>query len=266
MIKPFLHAGHHGASATSTLGSKEAIRGFLKSMNPSVECRKSAGFSLVELLVVIALIILIAGFATSGMRGLVEGDRLSKALIGISGAMEIARQTAISRGTYTWVGMNSEADPKTGQNTITVATFASEDGTRAGGSDLTKMQVISKAMPYDSVILLPNQPAGNKLDASKLPDVGNAPDPSQSTFHPKSKDLPSRLSNLNFNWVVVFTPRGEACIDKGGGTDGDSLSLTQAIRMWVSGSKGHSPSAVESKAASMIQVNGITGQVDVFHP
>jgi hypothetical protein len=133
------------------------------------------------------------------------------------------------------------------------------------------MRLLSKIEQYDSVELGEEKPSGNQLELSNLVDVGASPStPKQSSFRPTSASIPPRLKNLAFDWVVIFTPRGEACVDAdpatSGTSDGDDLKPTKAIRMWVTSVKGSEPSNLENKSASLVQLNGITGEVDVFHP
>lgn len=226
------------------------------------------GFSLVEILVVIGLIVLIAGFSSSALRGLAEGNSQQKALIGIAAALEGARQSAVASGTYTWVAMRSEPDKN--QNVITVATFASKDGTRGPSVlDEANVKLLSKVERYESVKLEDAVPSGTRLD---LPNVNGSPkSPSESVFSPNSNDLPPDYKNTSFDWVVVFTPRGEAAVDANppsgqDGSDADSLDLAEAIEFAVIPSRGTSPSPTEEKSAAAIRVNGLTGQVDVFQP
>lgn len=228
----------------------------------------ASGFSLVEILVVIGLIVLIAGFSSSALRGIAEGNSQQKALIGISAALEGARQSAVANGTYTWVMMSSERDPESNQNIVTVATLASKDGTRGlSVASPSNVKLLSKVEKFESVILDDNPPSASRLT---LPNVNGMPaSPSESQGPLESNDLSADHTKLTFNWIVMFTPRGEAVIDANpasgqDGADGDSIDLVEAIDFAVISSRGERPSSAEEKAAAAIRVNGLTGQVDVY--
>jgi prepilin-type N-terminal cleavage/methylation domain-containing protein len=233
-------------------------------------CNRRA-FTLVELLSVICIISLVAVFASDGLRSIVNGNNLDKALIGVSAAMENARQFAITKGTYTWVGLNSSKDPETGMSTITVATFASRDGTRGEGA--LPLQVISKTQKFELTALQSEIPATNRLSgSSQLPRQDKAIYANQATFKPTSDQLPPKFKALDFDWSVVFTPQGTACIDDGtpatgvAGATGDDFSPEEAICMVVSSRRGDSANPTENSSAAMIRINGVTGQVEVFQP
>ena len=225
------------------------------------------GFSLIELLTVTAIIVLVASFSTSALRGLAGGDNLQSAVIGISSTLEAARQAAIASGSYTWVAMSEERDPNADQPAVVVAAFTSKVGTR--GADFRNgadMRLLSKVVKYDGVTLMTEPPGGSSL-ASQLPKVHSKHSPSDSNFKPQSDDLPGPYRNVAFDWVVIFNPRGEAGIDSDSGmqnADSDSIDLAEAVEFTVVSSKGDNPSSKEEKSAVTIRVNGLTGQVDVY--
>src|ERR1700677_3538210 len=66
------------------------------------------GFSLVELLVVLAIISLLASILLLSMSGTKSSRDLANAAYTIQGALEQARTLAMSTDTYTWVGFSEE--------------------------------------------------------------------------------------------------------------------------------------------------------------
>lgn len=220
---------------------------------------------MIELLSVMAILALIAGFSASGLRNLAQGDHLQRAVIGISSALEAARQTAIARGTYTWVGFHCGKDASLGQNAVVVAAFASKTGTRGAGFINGKdVQLLSRVLKFDAVTLQDAPPSGS---AVTLPAVSSKSTPADSSFKPQSDDLPTAYKGMDFDWVVIFNPRGEAAVDQDTGmdeADAESLRRTEAIDFAVVPSKGAAPSSLEEKSAEAIRVNGLTGKVDVY--
>ena len=105
-------------------------RGFLRS---SI----SRSFTLVELLVVIAMIVIMMALLVPAMTGIKGGQDVTKAAYDVSGVLEQARTYAIANNTYVWVGFFEEdgsqsstipATAGTGRGVMSVV--ASKDGTR----------------------------------------------------------------------------------------------------------------------------------------
>jgi len=220
---------------------------------------------------VIGIMGVIAVFVGGSLQAVVNGNSLDRALIGITAAMENARQYSIAKGTYTWVGLNSSKNSETGLSTITVAIFASHDGTRGEGA--LPLQVVSKTEKFELVELSDQIPAENRLYSSgQIPYQDRAIYANAATFQPTSEQLPPKLRDMSFDWSVIFTPEGVACIDDAApatgtlGATGSGLSPEEAICMMISSCKGNRVTATEKCAASMIRINGVTGHVEVFQP
>jgi type IV fimbrial biogenesis protein FimT len=60
--------------------------------------KRAAGFSLLELLVVLAIAAVLAGLATPEMREMINRHRLDSAVADLYGAIDLARSQAIARG------------------------------------------------------------------------------------------------------------------------------------------------------------------------
>ena len=96
---------HPRVSASRERGKKFNIQNrrvsFLTSsnLNPLTPCQPAAAFTLVELLAVVGIMGLLAAVAVPSLKGLTGSGGRKQALSQVMGALEIARNTAISTGT-----------------------------------------------------------------------------------------------------------------------------------------------------------------------
>lgn len=92
------------------------------------------GFTLVELLVVVAIIVIVMGIAVPAFTALKGSTDITKTAYDIRGALELARSYAMANDTYAWVGFYEEDPTKaagvTGIGRVVVSTVASKDGTK----------------------------------------------------------------------------------------------------------------------------------------
>src|SRR2546421_3235705 len=101
---------------------------------------KQSGFSLMELMVVVAIIILLTTFLTPAFKNLKSADDVTSAAYTIKGVLDQARTYAKANNTYTWVGFYEEnttastptnsAPPYPGKGRVLLATVYSTDGTK----------------------------------------------------------------------------------------------------------------------------------------
>lgn len=89
--------------------------------------RKAPAFSLLELLVVMAIIGLLAAFALPGLSSLTQSRTVSDAAYQLVGAAEIARNEAVGRRTYVWLGIQPVEE--IGESSVDVGLVFSRDGT-----------------------------------------------------------------------------------------------------------------------------------------
>jgi len=92
--------------------------------------RASPSFTLVELLVVILIIAILTAIAVPLIPSLLKANVVDEDVATLSGILEQARETAISRTTYVWVAFTDPPASTPGDG-IWVATIQSVDGTEA---------------------------------------------------------------------------------------------------------------------------------------
>lgn len=210
-------------------------------------------------MVVVAIMIVVLTMAVSGFQRAAEGSALEKALTGVASGLELARQTAISQSTYTWVFL-AEDDLGVEGNVITMVMMSSKDGNLAGMTD-DDFRLMNKVEEFQGVKF------GEDADVTEIDD--NLPvrsgarlqDPNASGPRmPPNSLLPDLARDRNFSEgkVVMFSPNGEAALDNNEQSAAE-IPIYEALKMVIVPSKGPSPSDVEKKASSVVLVNGVTG-------
>src|SRR6266699_2943089 len=131
--------------------------------------RPTSGFTLVELIVVIGIIILLTALLTPAFTNLKRAGDVTSAAYTIKGVLEQARTYAMANHTYTWVGFyeedasQSSTNPATaGIGRLVMSIVASKDGTTiytgtlsspAVELDPTKLIQVGKLTKIDNVHL-----------------------------------------------------------------------------------------------------------------
>jgi Tfp pilus assembly protein FimT len=105
---------------------------------PAVDASGRLAFTLVELIVVIAIIVTLMSLLVPAIKGIKGGADITSSAYKIAGALDQARAYAMANNTYVWVGIaetdvsnSASASPQTaGIGRVALAIVASRDGTR----------------------------------------------------------------------------------------------------------------------------------------
>ncbi len=231
--------------------------------SPHSHSSRSA-FSIIELLAVIAVVSIIAGVSVPALSGLNRSGNANRAIIGVAGTLDLARQYAVSRNTYTWVVL--AANPSAvGGNSLYATILGSRDGSNtidgvtpidldiratyrldAAAANVEVLQRIV-TFPNAMVARLASSPAPAGLPPS-------APNANVSfKFVASSAEAIAFLNaNPDAQRVVQFTPTGQARV---------SGSISQVVELGLKPMKGSTPD--ETNVAA-IQISGFTGQTQVY--
>ncbi|MEI8312004.1 MAG: prepilin-type N-terminal cleavage/methylation domain-containing protein [Verrucomicrobiota bacterium] len=228
---------------------------------------EATAFSLVELLVVIAVIAVMTALAVPAFNSVRGAGSLAKAASDISGTLQQARSYAMSQNTYVYVGLQ-EVDviqPTTtdGTGRVVIAAVASKSGTRPANV-ASESVAISKAQSLDGA---------HMTNAAALAADGGMAD-RESNLTDLSLPASASASQFQFTWplggtakyrfakVIEFDPQGVARLqtNAGGGSQ-----VEHGIEIALFPARGNTAAATDANQAS-IQINGITGAVRIFRP
>ncbi len=196
------------------------------------ECRSRAeakGFTLVELLVVVAIMALIIAASTPALRGLKGSGDFTKASGSLLDAINLARTYAVANNTYVYLGIAeiqrnqpaSTASATAGIGEIVVAIVASKDGTssRTAGtwadnySNGADLALVTKLQFFDQVHVATSPfPQGTGTMARPTDNVANFGSNTLVDFTQTPFSLPLGRSigggQYNFVNVIPFNPQG----------------------------------------------------------
>jgi prepilin-type N-terminal cleavage/methylation domain-containing protein len=225
------------------------------------------GFTLLELLVVMAIIIVLSILTIPNLASLLGGENMTRNLAQLSDTLEVAREYATANNTYVWIAFY----PNTGSNginTLTVAVFASNDGTDPASTTSTpwgnaacsyglvpssEISLISKMTTLKQISL---------LNAASFP-IGTLPaTPAVSASVNSVATTPGGLftarvpggTTVNFTQAIEFLPSGQAR---------NSSSPTNVIDLDIQPQTG---TTAQSQNVAVLRINGLTGQTVIYRP
>ncbi len=214
---------------------------------------KKGGFTLVELLTVIAIMAILAGLSVPALSALNRSGQADLTFSQLTETLEQAREYAVAQNTYVWVAFNANTSSPAAGTQLSIAVIASTDGTDLAsnwtssvgpGSNLVQ---VSKIKTFHLTEL---QAPGKVTPATTLAEVGQAIN-STAQF---SITLPGQTTTTTFGQAIQFTPSGEAR-----NTDGTPVDL---VEFDVQPEKG--PGLADPKNGAVFQVSGLTGETRIY--
>jgi prepilin-type N-terminal cleavage/methylation domain-containing protein len=213
---------------------------------------RKGGFTLVEMLTVIAIITVLAGLSVPALSALSRSGQVDVTFSKLTETLEQAREYAVAQNTYVWVAFYANTSLPASGTQLSLAVMASTDGTDAAsnwtgtvpGSNLIQ---ISKIQTFQLTEL---QAPGTVTPATALSEIGQAVNSSASF----SIVLPGQTSPTVFKNAIQFTPTGEAR-----NADGTPVDL---VEFDIQPEKG--PGVVNPTNGAIFQVNGLTGETRLY--
>lgn len=222
--------------------------------------KQGRGFTLVELLTVIAVMSVLVSLAAPALSSMAKGSQMTQSLIELSGTLDQARQHAISRNTYVWVALRPNPDGPNGDE-LSMVVLASKSGTdplpwsNYGTVPNDEIDLITRPRTFDQMRF---EEAGKytksdipRLDGKSTTSIANTPSDNTAVFRIK---LPGAASLVDFDRVIQFTPTGEARV---------SSSVIDVIEFGLHPTRGKTGDASN---VAVLRVNGLTGQTAVYRP
>lgn len=205
----------------------------------------SRGFSLIELLLVMAVIGLMVTAALPAFNSIAAAHGVQQCAHDVAGVLELARSEAVARQTYVWVGFT--ATNRSGVDEIDAGAVFSKDGsgTNTASSNLAPLFRVVRCSKMNLI-------SWANLDPANLGSYSNA---APIGVESNSSGLSFSVGQTSFQQKTIgFTPRGEATLAGSIGPDtGFDPLISVSFRQSMGGSSASSP-----KGAAVV-VDGATG-------
>jgi len=232
--------------------------------------RRARAFSLVELLVVLAIMAILIAAATLSFQGTSNSGKFNEALNQISGILDQGRTYAVSQNTYVWVAIYENIPAGGGPHDVYVGAFASSDGSDpfdwpassvtvtlppgTVGTTGTTLTQITRIYHLKGLHLqtgtLPNAPSGFSLPASS----STAPPAPNLQVTAQSSSGPVVLSDAcSAYWVIQFTPTG-----------GARNQTNPVDSIWFGFQPSLSQTVLDTKNIASLKVSGLSGLTTIY--
>lgn len=175
----------------------------------------ACAFSLIELLVVVAVIALIATFSIPAFQSIGQSRGVGDAADSVAAAVELARGEAVARQTFVWLGLQNETN--SGNQDLRVGIVCSKDGSSTNVAadniqPVVRARLIQRAGLVDAAALV----VGTNISGTP-------------SLHGNTAGGSFKVGNANFtNTTITFTPDGEAML-KQSPRDADGFDAAIAI-------------------------------------
>jgi len=231
-------------------------------MHPS--CLNKQAFTLVEMLVVIAIVVILTAVTAPSIVSLNNSGQMNQVTLELRGMLEQARQYAVAQNTYVWVAFNAQTSNNI--DTISVAMVASMDGSDPGtmssasllsvpSADLT---LISKVRSFQQFQL--QVPGGYSfalpVSVPTTPAIASANAPASASSGGTATfniQIPGNTTTTPFAQFIQFTPSGEAR---------NSSNPIDIIEFALEPAQNHT--VPNPNNVAVVQINGLTGEALVY--
>lgn len=233
-----------------------------------------AGFTLVELMATISVILLLLSFAAPSLSGVLKGKKQEQAVAALESILEGARMEAVSQNTHVWVAfknvsLGDSLASSSGEDEIWLVAFRGRNGEDVLGSVLrTGLIPVGTFRRLLGVNFLAVEKLSDTL-RERLAELSNqtAHQGDVMTLPPAAVLVPwagtTETGTMNFDRALHFTPQGEVMWENG--QEGVPLHTKPYFSFGVSRTlRGERVPADKDMLA--VLVGGLTGRVSVVRP
>lgn len=221
--------------------------------------QRARGFSIVEMLAVVALMTILIGFAVPTVPSLVGSRGMAKALTDISLLIERARNEAMTMQSVVWLAFETTIN-KEGDYELRAVLLAPLDGTVTTVTQAGKLQ-ISAFSQESAIYYWPNLKLASLAsipEAQALSDVVSEPLAGQ-------KKQAFRLGNTGNEpkqyQVITFTPQGYAMLVA---NPKITAAYVDSIDLGLVPTRGMEEA--RDKSGAGLIVNGFNGRIQILRP
>jgi len=208
--------------------------------------RNTEGFTLVELLCVIAVMSILAVMSGPSLIGIMSGSKLTNNVYELSALIQQAKNVATTQNTYVWLGFNSYT--QNGLPCLMVAAVSAKSGL---ATDLqnNNYQLLAKTS------ILANAALDTTKSYLSLPGLDQADnnDAASQSAYSFTMSVAGK-TNVTFSEVIAFSPDGSVSLPQANG----SLNLVPCVGIGLN--MGQGPGA----HTAAVQVHGLSGEISVF--
>lgn len=217
--------------------------------------RSRRGFTLVELLTVIAIMALVMGAAVSAVHAIKEAGGVTRAASDITATLDQARSYAMANNTYAFVGfterdaLNAE---KEGTGQVLVLVAGSRNGTRDFGTAGSNLQELSKIQRLENLRIADSLPTTGNLARPAVAEnyrLGNGAFTTEGSFTARG---------YQFTKIIQFDPRGTASIPS------SMPFIPQWLEIGLVPARGVAAEGTSNCAALVL--DGVTGSTRIYRP
>ncbi|MBU6171531.1 MAG: prepilin-type N-terminal cleavage/methylation domain-containing protein [Verrucomicrobia bacterium] len=243
------------------------LAGFVDDSPSQKGQHRQQGFTLVELLVVIGIMLILLSASIPAVQNLGASRGISSAASQISSALELAKSTAVSRNTYVWVGLATVTNEEGNLETC-VGIMMSRDGTSS--STTTNLTAVTKLTSIEHVALanasdlpaslrakLPSDVATETVSNKYALNLNN----SLASFEFKKPNMPGgkiSFGSTTYNDIILISPQGEII------ASASSQNFVPQIMIGLTQSRKGTSLKDQAKDGAVLVFYGGTGQVRVY--
>jgi prepilin-type N-terminal cleavage/methylation domain-containing protein len=217
--------------------------------------RSKAGFTLVELLVVMGIIAIMAALAVPALSSISASADVNSSTMRISQLLSEARAYAMAHNSYTWVGFAEDAT----QN-LSVALVGGTTGDLSDITSSSTYEMISpvQTFPHCQITTVEAVQQSNSLL------TGLWANGSELTTTSSPGSFTVKAGGITFSDVLQFNPQGQANVLQ---VNPQGQANVGALPHWIQfGLQPIRGGNTTGKNVAAIQVAGLSGGVQVFRP